>query len=700
MYGRFLLASRLSAWVFLALAINKASLAEEPPAAEAASSSATKHVIARYSAAAVIRPRTILNSAAAKMLPTEMLPSLLMEAPLAPLVDVSQIEELVVLFGIDWSLDDMFAVICRFHEGYDCDAVLAHLEPVDDKSFDGIPAVYRLKDVDGFYVALADRTFILAPERALRDMFFAKHATGPLAKHLPAREANSVAHIVCTRETLRDFLGPVLEGSADSPAEFEFFQTVADLLAAAELDVAVLNDQAAVTLTLECDDTHSAERLEQNLAGMLSSADRLVKSQIDAAKSSGASPFTLGQLKYYQRLSAQLAGSVERHREDDRIVLRVKGDALLAAGLGTLLAEGLTPDEPDRGSANSDAYDQAATNLRGISAAISEYQHVHHKLPQSSEAPDGTARLSWRVHLLPFLGAQSLYERFHFDEAWDSAHNRALVAEIPDVYRNTDAPEAGKTLFLLADATTAAITSADEVWSAVADPTIPPAKILVVEANTSRAVEWTKPEVFAFDPADIFAGLGGLRPGGFLALRANGLVDLVSFTTDADEVRACFGRSVAERASVPEPDADAMPADRPRLHVSLTGPKEAVEGGQATFQITVTNTGKIPARNLEIVDRFNAKLEPQRATAANIYDGAEMIWRLPSLDPGKTVVFEVVCKCKKTAGATCNRVLVTGDNDVCETATACLAVVPAKTGVQTISAEREKPAVPGKQNQH
>lgn len=698
MYGRFLLAARLSAWVFLALAINKASLAEEPPAAEVASSSATKHVIARYSAAAVIRPRTILNSASAKMLPTEMLRSLVMEAIQ---IDVSHIEELVVLFGIDWSLDDMFAVICRFHESYDRDAVLSHLEPVEDKSFDGIPAVYRLNDVDGFYVALTDRTFILAPKQALRDMFFSKRATGPLAKYLPISEANSVVHVVCTREPLRDFLGPVLEGSANPPAELVALRTAADLLAAAELDIAVLNEQSAVSLTLECYDAHSAADLEQNLAGMLRSTDRLLKSQIDAARDSGASQAAVEQLKYYQRLSAQVAGSVERRLEDHRIVLRVKGDALFAAGLGTLLAEGLlTPDEPDQGNANSDAYDQAATNLRRIGAAMSEYQHVHHKLPQSSQAPDGTARLSWRVHLLPFLGEQSLYERFHLDEAWDSAHNRALVAQMPEVYRGTDAPEGGKTLFLLADQTTAAIASADELSSVIADPAIPPAKILVVEANTSRAVEWTKPEVFAFDPADIFAGLGGLRPGGFLALRANGLVDLVSFTADADEVRACFGRSVAERASVPEPDADAIPADRPSLQVSLTGPKEAVEGGQATFQITVINTGKVPATNLKIVDRFDANLEPQRASADNTYDGAEMTWRLASLNPGKTSVFEVVCKCKKTAGATCNRVTVTCDGDVRETAKSCVAVIPAEAGLQTISAERETPAAPGKQNQH
>jgi hypothetical protein len=43
--------------------------------------------------------------------------------------------------------------------------------------------------------------------------------------------------------------------------------------------------------------------------------------------------------------------------------------------------------------------------------------------------------LSWRVHLLPALGHDALYRKFHLDEPWDSPHNLTLLTEMPDVYR-------------------------------------------------------------------------------------------------------------------------------------------------------------------------------------------------------------------------------------------------------------------------
>lgn len=560
MSGRFLLSAHRCAWVFVTLALSHTSLAEELPEGAVAAPSATKHVISRYSAAAVIRPRAILNSPAAQMLPVEILQSLFMEAPL---IDMSQIEEVVLLFGIDWSLGDMFAVVCRFTETYQRDTILAHLEPIKENSFGAIPVVYRSKDIEGFYAAFPDdRTIILAPERSLRDMFFSKHITGPLAKHLPAREPNSVIQIVCSLEAMRDFLGPLLDGPADLPEELEALRDTANLLATAELDL-ILDGEGAVKLVLEAHDANSAVELDQNLAETMRWAVRLLENKVDAALVSGASQKTLWELKYYQRLGLQLASSVERRREDDRIVLCVKGDALVAAGLGAVVAECLADDDLDEADSSSDAKEQATTNLQRIGAAISEYQRLHHKAPRSSIASDGTPLLSWRVHLLPFLGEQELYERFHLDEAWDSEHNRPLVAQIPDVYHGADAPDNGKTLYLLANQMASLATPEVEVPSGSPDSVIASGGILVVEANMSRAVEWTRPEIFAFDPNDIFAGLGGLRPGGFLVLQTDGLVDFVSFTTGTDELRARFGRPAIHTAERPAAPVAAPLESRP-----------------------------------------------------------------------------------------------------------------------------------------
>ena len=49
---------------------------------------------------------------------------------------------------------------------------------------------------------------------------------------------------------------------------------------------------------------------------------------------------------------------------------------------------------------------------------------------------DGKPLLSWRVQILPYLEHQDLYNQFHLDEPWDSEHNKQLVEQMPEVFRD------------------------------------------------------------------------------------------------------------------------------------------------------------------------------------------------------------------------------------------------------------------------
>ena len=85
---------------------------------------------------------------------------------------------------------------------------------------------------------------------------------------------------------------------------------------------------------------------------------------------------------------------------------------------------------------------ECADNLRQIGRALNEYHEAHDQFP----APVSTGRdckplLSWRVAILPRLGYQSLYERFHLDEPWDSPHNRSLLTEMPHQFGCPAPPE-------------------------------------------------------------------------------------------------------------------------------------------------------------------------------------------------------------------------------------------------------------------
>lgn len=79
---------------------------------------------------------------------------------------------------------------------------------------------------------------------------------------------------------------------------------------------------------------------------------------------------------------------------------------------------------------------QMEQSLLQIGLALHNFHSAHNQFPPTStrggELPAGD-HLSWRVQILPFLGEQELYAKFHLDEPWNSEHNLLLAKEIPDV---------------------------------------------------------------------------------------------------------------------------------------------------------------------------------------------------------------------------------------------------------------------------
>jgi hypothetical protein len=116
--------------------------------------------------------------------------------------------------------------------------------------------------------------------------------------------------------------------------------------------------------------------------------------------------------------------------EDDRIVFRVGEDQPLPAHLQVLVA-GLMGSIEDR-LRGQDRRD-SANRFKRILLAMHNYHDVYKMLPPRDEVRDeqGRSGLSWRVHLLPFLGEQNLYDEFRLDERWDSPHNKPLMERCP-----------------------------------------------------------------------------------------------------------------------------------------------------------------------------------------------------------------------------------------------------------------------------
>ena len=198
---------------------------------------------------------------------------------------------------------------------------------------------------------------------------------------------------------------------------------------------------------------------------------------------------------------------------------------------------------------------QSTNNLKQIALAMHNYHDTFRGFPPAySVDKDGKPLLSWRVHILPFIEQQALYQAFHLDEPWDSEHNKTLIARMPQVYRSPNSvAEPGKTVYL-------GNAGKDGVFvPATEGPPQPPrglsfAKItdgtsntiMAVEANDAAAVIWTKPDDFVPRADNPLQGLVGMRPGGFLAALCDGSVRFIAATIDKNTLKALFTRSGGE----------------------------------------------------------------------------------------------------------------------------------------------------------
>jgi hypothetical protein len=75
---------------------------------------------------------------------------------------------------------------------------------------------------------------------------------------------------------------------------------------------------------------------------------------------------------------------------------------------------------------------RCTNNLKQIALAMQNYESDHGCYPPAAiYDANGEPLLSWRVLILPYLEQESLYRKFHLNEAWDSPHNKPLADQMP-----------------------------------------------------------------------------------------------------------------------------------------------------------------------------------------------------------------------------------------------------------------------------
>lgn len=191
---------------------------------------------------------------------------------------------------------------------------------------------------------------------------------------------------------------------------------------------------------------------------------------------------------------------------------------------------------------------QSTNNLKQLALAMHGYLDAYKAFPAAANVDkDGKPLLSWRVHILPFLDQVSLYKEFRLNEAWDSEHNKKLIARMPAVFAKPglDLAAEGKTTYLAPIGKDTIFPPGDrgtkiqEIRDGTSNT------ILLVDADVEHAVTWTKPEDLKLDTADPLKGLVKMRDG-FAAAFADGSVHFLRAAIDPRTLHALFTKNGGE----------------------------------------------------------------------------------------------------------------------------------------------------------
>ncbi|MCI0457783.1 MAG: DUF1559 domain-containing protein, partial [Gemmataceae bacterium] len=223
-----------------------------------------------------------------------------------------------------------------------------------------------------------------------------------------------------------------------------------------------------------------------------------------------------------------------------------KRELLGELGLEHLLAEA-KPNDPKQPDEDRGPVD---LRFRQLGLALHSYHDVYNHFPTAVgfDNQGAKTRLSWRVHLLPYLEHDALYREFRLDEPWDSAHNKKLIARMPAIYQpaNPKLAAEGKTKVV---APTGAETLFPKKKQNISIASITDGTsntIMLVEADDEHAVFWTKPDDLDIDLKKPLAGLALHPPGAFVALFADGRVRLFRKAIDPQKLASLFTRAGGE----------------------------------------------------------------------------------------------------------------------------------------------------------
>lgn len=195
---------------------------------------------------------------------------------------------------------------------------------------------------------------------------------------------------------------------------------------------------------------------------------------------------------------------------------------------------------------------QCMQNTEKIAKALNAYARDYGTYPPPTTfAADGKAMHSWRVLILPYLGYQSLYNKYDMNQAWDSVGNQSLVFEMPSEYRSPASVIVGGAephYFLVTGPgtlfpKTGPLGSKDVTDSAAKT-------LLVVQSDVGplSSTQWIEPGDFDITNLTLTIGvdLGGSHEGGMTAATVDGRGHFLRDSLDPGVVKALISPTGGE----------------------------------------------------------------------------------------------------------------------------------------------------------
>jgi len=393
-----------------------------------------------------------------------------------------------------------------------------------------------------------EKTLVAASDSVLRRVVSGRNdgVKSSLIDHLKTAPVDSDAYVAVDLEIVRPMIALGIGAAKESgeiPPEFAPFLNAPSMIRTVDLAINIVTEGPS-HLAVHANDEGDAKKLEDLIQEGLEMYRQQMMLQARKLQESD-DPIERAGGQYMQRVSERLIDLYRPAREGETFYL-FKAESggeqqqlYTVAIIGVLVALLLPAVQAAREAARRT---QCANNFRQLMLALHTYADTHGRFPaQANYDQDGKPLLSWRVHILPMVGEQALYDQFHLDEPWDSPHNKTLVARMPALFRCPSSPMAdpGKTTYLAASGKGLFMDGKEGLKVAsIRDGTS--RTIALVEVADEHAVIWTKPEDLEYDPKQPMAKLGSFHPGIFTAAFCDGSVRAMEEGFDIELLKAMF----------------------------------------------------------------------------------------------------------------------------------------------------------------